>query len=78
MTNENNDEDKPLFVSIRRELLDEVIKQLDLGMQYAKDALINHDSSLSRTIKSNRFLAEQMENEIAEMKETIDKLERHR
>jgi len=68
--NKSQDEDKPVFVSIRRELLDEVIERLKTGLGAYESLLIEAEQ-----IRFNGIGI--MKTHISEIEATIEKLEKH-
>ena len=64
-------QDKPVFVSIRRELMDEVIGNLKIGLGFSEMSLFD-----------SRYYADanrvnQIESETKAIRKTIEKLEKH-
>jgi len=68
--NKSQDEDKPVFVSIRRELLDEVIDRLNIGLGAYRSLLIEAE-------QSRYYGLEVMKLEASDIEATIEKLEKH-
>lgn len=60
--------------TIDKTLLYNSIHALEAGCEYTQELLIKHDISLGRTTRSNTYVAEQMERDIDQMKECINKL----
>jgi len=55
---------QPLRVTIPMETLNDAIDALEVGWEYAKEALAQHECSLGRTTRSNRMHAEIVEDDI--------------
>lgn len=47
---------------------------LEAGLENTQELLIEHDASLGRTTRKNRFTAERLESEIRAMKSALEKL----
>lgn len=65
---------EPLIYTVEGILMDRIKACLEDGLENTQSALIEHDSSLGRTTHKNRWWAETLERQIAEMKAVIQKL----
>lgn len=66
---------EPLRVGVDYELLKASLGCVGTGLEYAKEALAEHDASLGRSIRKNRMWAEQIESDIHRMERTLKVLE---
>jgi len=71
-------EDKHIFVSIRRELLDEVIDRLKSGKEFGRSMILCGEGSNTPDEDINKMIQEGMELLKNDIEETIEKLERLR
>ena len=53
------------------------IESIQVGLEYAQETLIKHDIELGRTTRSNKFVAEQIEQEILKMKDILLKFKNY-
>jgi hypothetical protein len=51
-------------------VLYQAIRDIQTGLEYAKDCLATHDANLGRATRKNRLWAEQIESDIADMEDT--------
>lgn len=62
---------QPEDVTIRKDAVYNAENALKKGLEYAKDALTNHDTSVGRTTYKNKAWAELMEKDIKFMEDTL-------
>lgn len=67
----------PELWTVQKDDIYSSIKCLDAGIDYARNALAEHDSNLGRTTRKNRQWAETMEGDIREMERLIDRLRKY-
>jgi|DEB0MinimDraft_6_1074348.scaffolds.fasta_scaffold04932_4 outer membrane translocation and assembly module TamA len=66
---------QPIMVAVDYDTLNDAMDCLSTGVEYAKEALAEHDASLGRSIRKNRIWAEQIESEIRQMEKSLKVLE---
>ena len=68
--------DPVAYFQIPQQTLSLMIDALALGLEYAQEALIRHDSTLGRTISRNKREAEYIEEDISKIKKSIEEFKR--
>lgn len=64
----------PEIWKIEKDTIYAAISALKLGLEYAKETLIIHDQQLGRSLKRHREWAENIEIDIKEIQQALDKL----
>ena len=65
----------PVKIKVEQYKLESILEALESGVEYAQEALIDHDSSLGRTTRRNRRAAESMEKDIELAKDAFGSLD---
>lgn len=60
--------------AVKKEYIYAAIEAVQNGLEYANSILISHDDALGRTTKKNRMWAEVIENDIRQMRQTLEDL----
>jgi len=64
----------PTYFHVEVGAYNDAIKAIELGLDYARDALIVHDETLGRSLYKNRRWAENIESDIQEMQDAMQSL----
>jgi hypothetical protein len=67
----------PTYKTVNEQTLISAKAALQDGLEYVKEALIIHDTSLGRTTLKNLRMADMMENDIANIESAIEGLSHH-
>ena len=73
-----NTEYQPEMMAFERDfVLCDLKFAIEAGMEYAQECLTRHDQELGRTTKKNKTWAETMEKDIAQMKQSLEKIKKY-
>lgn len=65
---------QPETWAMRKDTIYAARSALKVGLENTQELLIEHDASLGRTTRKNRFTAERLEGEIRSMQSVLEKL----
>jgi len=63
---------EPIVIGATKDRWEEILEALESGLEYSRDCLATHDSTLGRTIRRNRVAAERLEQDIAQIIEQME------
>lgn len=74
MMTEQNTTYQPTYRTINENFIDDALDDLDIGLNYAKEVLQDHDTKLGRTTRKHSIWAKQIEKDIEFIEKTIKEI----
>jgi hypothetical protein len=65
---------QPEIWKVRKDYIYDAIRGLEMGLDYARESLLQHDTNLGRTIRKNKVWAEMMESDIRYIEKALKNL----
>lgn len=72
----SNESYQPEMWTVKKDDIYAAIEAIKSGIEHTRGALADHDATLGRTIAKNKWWAEQMEADIAQMETALKNLQR--